>query len=149
MAQPVHRDGRIERRGEELVVLHLGGDEERVTPIGTEDHLLDVARLQRRAQANALTGGRSIGAARDVYSCMVADPNPQMNQDFPQRLAQYRSRVERMLEKYLDLPDPGTPTQPIEAGYMANAYVRMKHPDYDVLRGMLGDVGESVTVHAG
>ena len=33
------------------------------------------------------------------------------------------------------LPDPGTPTQPVEAGYMANAYVRMRHPDYDVLRG--------------
>ena len=30
------------------------------------------------------------------------------------------------------LPDPGTPTQPVEAGYMANAWVRMKHPDYDV-----------------
>ena len=29
------------------------------------------------------------------------------------------------------LPDPGTPTQPVEAGYMANAWVRMKHPDYD------------------
>jgi hypothetical protein len=26
---------------------------------------------------------------------------------------------------------PGTPTQPIEAGYMANAWIRMKHPDYD------------------
>ena len=24
---------------------------------------------------------------------------------------------------------------------MANAYVRMRHPDYDVLRGMLDDVG--------
>ena len=32
------------------------------------------------------------------------------------------------------LPPPGTPTQPVEAGYMANAWVRMKHPDYDVLR---------------
>jgi hypothetical protein len=47
------------------------------------------------------------------------------------------------------LPGPGTPTQPVEAGYMANAYVRLKHPDYDVLRGMLNDVGESITVHAG
>ena len=33
------------------------------------------------------------------------------------------------------LPDPGTPTQPVEAGYWANAYVRMRHPDYDALRG--------------
>ena len=47
------------------------------------------------------------------------------------------------------LPDPGTGTQPVEAGYMANAYVRMKHPDYDVLRGMLDDVGRTVRVHAG
>jgi formate-dependent phosphoribosylglycinamide formyltransferase (GAR transformylase) len=46
------------------------------------------------------------------------------------------------------LPPPGTPTQPVEAGYMANAYIRMKHPDYDVLRGMLDDVGRTVHVYA-
>ena len=39
------------------------------------------------------------------------------------------------------LPDPGSGTQPVEAGYMANAWVRMRHPDYDTLRGMLDDVG--------
>jgi formate-dependent phosphoribosylglycinamide formyltransferase (GAR transformylase) len=47
------------------------------------------------------------------------------------------------------LPDPGTGTQPVEAGYMANAWVRMRHPDYDTLRGMLDDVGRTVRVHAG
>jgi formate-dependent phosphoribosylglycinamide formyltransferase (GAR transformylase) len=46
------------------------------------------------------------------------------------------------------LPEPGTPTQPVEAGYMANAYIRMRHPDYDVLRGMLDDVGRTVHVYA-
>ncbi len=45
------------------------------------------------------------------------------------------------------LPDPGTPTQPVEAGYMANAYVRMRHPDYDTLRGMLDEVGRTIHVH--
>ena len=45
-------------------------------------------------------------------------------------------------------PDPGTATQPVAAGYMANAYVRLRHPDYDVLRGMLDDVGRTVHVHA-
>jgi formate-dependent phosphoribosylglycinamide formyltransferase (GAR transformylase) len=57
----------------------------------------------------------------------------------------------RLGEWVLDahLPPAGTPTQPVEAGYMANAYVRMRHPDYDVLRGMLDDVGRSVHVHAG
>ncbi len=47
------------------------------------------------------------------------------------------------------LPDPGTPTQPVEAGYMANAWVRLKHPDYDTVRGMLDDVGRTVKVWAG
>ncbi|MBV9525553.1 MAG: ATP-grasp domain-containing protein [Candidatus Dormibacteraeota bacterium] len=46
------------------------------------------------------------------------------------------------------LPSPGTPTQPVEAGYMANAWVRMAHPDYDTLRGMLNDVGETLHVRA-
>ena len=47
------------------------------------------------------------------------------------------------------LPPPGTPTQGVEAGYMANAWVRMRHPDYDTLRGMLDDVGRNVRVRAG
>jgi formate-dependent phosphoribosylglycinamide formyltransferase (GAR transformylase) len=46
------------------------------------------------------------------------------------------------------LPPPGTPTQGVEAGYMANAYVRMRHPDYDALRGMLDEVGRTLHVHA-
>ncbi|HKE68399.1 MAG TPA: ATP-grasp domain-containing protein [Nocardioidaceae bacterium] len=64
------------------------------------------------------------------------------------------SGVQEMQAKYGDavldahLPDPGTPTQPVEAGYMANAYVRMRHPDYDVLRGMLDEVGRTIHVHA-
>jgi carbamoylphosphate synthase large subunit len=45
-------------------------------------------------------------------------------------------------------PDPGTPTQPIEAGYLANAWARLRHPDYDTLRGMLDDLGQLVQVHA-
>jgi formate-dependent phosphoribosylglycinamide formyltransferase (GAR transformylase) len=46
------------------------------------------------------------------------------------------------------LPSPGTPTQPVEAGYMANAYVRMRHPDYDELRTMLDAVGRTLHVYA-
>jgi carbamoylphosphate synthase large subunit len=47
------------------------------------------------------------------------------------------------------LPDIGTGTQPVEAGYMANAWVRLRHPDYDTARSMLDDVGRTVHVHAG
>jgi hypothetical protein len=46
------------------------------------------------------------------------------------------------------LPSPGTPTQGVEAGYMANAYVRMRHPDYDVLHDMLDTVGRTLHVYA-
>jgi formate-dependent phosphoribosylglycinamide formyltransferase (GAR transformylase) len=46
------------------------------------------------------------------------------------------------------LPSPGTATQPVEAGYMANAYVRMRHPDYNELRGMLDAVGRTLHVYA-
>ena len=46
------------------------------------------------------------------------------------------------------LPSPGTPTQPVEAGYMANAWIRMRHPDFDELRSMMGQVGEIAQVRA-
>ncbi len=46
------------------------------------------------------------------------------------------------------LPPAGTATQGVEAGYMANAYVRMRHPDYDTLRGMLDAVGRTAHVYA-
>lgn len=48
-----------------------------------------------------------------------------------------------------NVPVAGTGTQPVEAGFMANAWVRMKHPDYDHLRFMLDEVGRVVQVHAG
>ncbi len=46
------------------------------------------------------------------------------------------------------LPGSGTPTQPVEAGYMANAWIRMAHPDYDTLHNMLNLIGETVRVRA-
>jgi formate-dependent phosphoribosylglycinamide formyltransferase (GAR transformylase) len=46
-------------------------------------------------------------------------------------------------------PPAGTPTQPVEAGYMANAWLRLKHPDYDQLREMLDFAGRTVKVWAG
>jgi formate-dependent phosphoribosylglycinamide formyltransferase (GAR transformylase) len=45
-------------------------------------------------------------------------------------------------------PPAGSPTQPIEAGFKANAWVRLRHPDYDRLREMLDDVAHLVRVHA-
>jgi Carbamoyl-phosphate synthase L chain, ATP binding domain len=46
-------------------------------------------------------------------------------------------------------PEPGTPTQPIEAGYMANAWMRIRHEEYDELRRILDTVGQTIRVRAG
>jgi formate-dependent phosphoribosylglycinamide formyltransferase (GAR transformylase) len=45
-------------------------------------------------------------------------------------------------------PEAGSSTQPVEAGYMANAWIRMRHPDFDELRRMLDLVGQNVRVRA-
>jgi len=45
-------------------------------------------------------------------------------------------------------PPVGTPTQPVSAGYMANAWLRLKHEDYDQCRAMLDVVGQTVKVWA-
>ncbi len=46
-------------------------------------------------------------------------------------------------------PAPGSPTQGVEAGYMANAWIQMKYPDYDDLRNILQEIGQTIKVHAG
>ncbi|MFM8979355.1 MAG: acetyl-CoA carboxylase biotin carboxylase subunit family protein [Planctomycetia bacterium] len=65
------------------------------------------------------------------------------------------SGVDRVFARYgalvidAHLPPLGTPCQPVEAGYMANAWLRLKHPDYDTLREVLDDIGRTLKVHAG
>ena len=46
------------------------------------------------------------------------------------------------------LPRAGEPTQPVTEGYMANAWIRIRHPDYDQLHRMLDRTGETVKVRA-
>jgi hypothetical protein len=60
-------------------------------------------------------------------------------------------KIQREVGDYIldaHFPPPGSPTQPVEAGYMANAWMRMRHPDYDQLRQMLEYVGRTVRVRA-
>jgi len=46
-------------------------------------------------------------------------------------------------------PPVGSPTQPISAGYMANAWIQIKYPDYDDLRSILEEIGRTIKVIAG
>ncbi|MCH8057667.1 MAG: ATP-grasp domain-containing protein [Proteobacteria bacterium] len=45
-------------------------------------------------------------------------------------------------------PGAGSATQAVEDGYMANAWMRVRHPDYDTLRQIMDTIGQTVKVHA-
>jgi hypothetical protein len=63
--------------------------------------------------------------------------------------------IDRINDKYgqwvikCHFPEPGTPTQAVEAGYMANAWIHIKYPDYDGLRAILEEIGQTIKVIAG
>jgi carbamoylphosphate synthase large subunit len=46
------------------------------------------------------------------------------------------------------LTQPGSPTAPVEAGYIGSSYMHIRHPDYDECRNMLNFVGENLKVWA-
>ena len=59
--------------------------------------------------------------------------------------------VQRRFGAYITaahLPPVGTPTQPVEAGYKANAWLRVRHPDYDGCKGILEEIGRTLQMHA-
>jgi formate-dependent phosphoribosylglycinamide formyltransferase (GAR transformylase) len=102
-----------------------------------------------REWANAIVSGATAAAPTRRYASGIVALRP----DRDGQISGY-SGVDELQQQYgewiidASLPPPGTATQGVEAGYMANAYVRMRHPDYDTLRGMLDAVGRTLHVHA-
>jgi formate-dependent phosphoribosylglycinamide formyltransferase (GAR transformylase) len=100
--------------------------------------------------ANAIIAGATTAAPTRRYASGIVALRP----DLDGQISGY-SGVDELQQQYGEwvidahLPPPGTATQGVEAGYMANAYVRMRHPDFDTLRGMLDAVGRTLHVHAG
>lgn len=99
--------------------------------------------------ASAIVHGAAHRPPSRRYSAGMIALRPQRDG----RISGY-SGVDQIQRRYGDcivaarLPNPGTPTQPIEGGYMANAWMRVRHPDYDQLRKIMNDIGETVRVHA-
>lgn len=83
------------------------------------------------------------------YACGIIALRP----DRDGRISHYEG-TEAIFGKYGHLvvgnhfPQPGTQTQGVEAGYMANAWMRVRHEDYDALRGILDEIGQTVKVRA-
>jgi hypothetical protein len=102
-----------------------------------------------REWANAVVHGRSGQKASRAYAAGIINLRP----DRDGSIIGYEglTAIEREFGRWIidyHLPATGTPTQPVAEGYMANAWIRMKHPDYDELRRMLNRVGETVKVRA-
>ena len=102
-----------------------------------------------REWALAVTQGRAEQPPSRRYACGLIALRPECDG----HIAGYDG-VEEIFRRFGDgivgshFPDPGTPTQPVEAGYMANAWMRIRHPDYDALREVLNTVGETIRVRA-
>jgi carbamoylphosphate synthase large subunit len=102
-----------------------------------------------REWANSITRGQTAAAPSRQYASGIIALRP----DKDGSITGY-SGVDELRQRYDEwvidahLPPPGTATQPVAAGYMANAYVRMRHPDYDALREMLDAVGRTLHLYA-
>lgn len=102
-----------------------------------------------REWALAVCHGVSDRAPSRRYACGIVALRP----DRDGRVAGY-SGIDDIFDRYRDLvvgshfPGPGAATQPVAAGYMANAWLRVRHPDYDELRRILTEIGERVRMYA-
>ena len=93
-------------------------------------------------------GSLSTGPSRNYSAGIIA-----LRPDRDGSIAGYEGleEIQRLYGEWIidsHFPNPGTPTQPVEAGYMANAWIRARHPDYDALREMLTRIGEIARVRA-
>jgi formate-dependent phosphoribosylglycinamide formyltransferase (GAR transformylase) len=102
-----------------------------------------------REWAMAIVHGKPSQSASRAYAAGIINLRP----DRDGRILGYEglADIERDYGRWIidyHLPTPGTATQGVAEGYMANAWIRMRHPDYDELRRMLNRVGETVKVRA-
>jgi carbamoylphosphate synthase large subunit len=102
-----------------------------------------------REWAMAIVHGTTSQSPSRRYACGMIALRPQRDG----RISGYDA-LDRIDREFGDaivaahFPPVGTPTQPVEAGYMANAWMRVRHPDYDQLRHIMNTIGETVRVFA-
>jgi hypothetical protein len=102
-----------------------------------------------REWANAICYGRLATAPSRRFSAGIIALRPDRDGTITgyEGLSEVHDRFGEWIIDF-HLPSPGTPTQPVEAGYMANAWMRLRHPDFDELRSILSQIGETAHVRA-
>ena len=99
--------------------------------------------------AHAVVHGQCPGTLSRNYSAAIINIRP--NGDGRIKAYQGLNRVEGKFGKWFiksHFPPVGARTQPVEAGYMANAWIQIKYPDYDDLRAILAEIGETIKIYA-
>jgi formate-dependent phosphoribosylglycinamide formyltransferase (GAR transformylase) len=102
-----------------------------------------------REWAMAIVHGRPGGRP----SRRLATGSVQVRPDRDGKIARYEGlhEVLQAIKPYVfqhHLPKPGTPTDPVYKGYLNNIWFRLRHPDYDALRGLMDLIGERLKVRA-
>lgn len=102
-----------------------------------------------REWALAVTHGQVERRPSRRYACGIIALRP----DRDGVISHYEGADEvwRMFSEHImdhHFPSPGTPTQGVEAGYMANAWMHVRHADYDELRWILHMIGQKIQVRA-
>lgn len=102
-----------------------------------------------REWAMAVVHGRASQRPSRKYAAGMINLRP----DRDGRITGYDG-IEEVERRYGDwiidthFPPPGSPAGSVEGGYMVNAWMRLRHPDYDTLRQMLDHVGRTIKVRA-
>jgi len=94
--------------------------------------------------------GRPLGASpsrRLATGSVQVRPDREGTIDGVDGLAEVRARCGRWIWQ-LEVPRRGRRTVPPEKGYLANAWFRLAHPDYDELRRMMTFVGRTLRLRA-
>ncbi len=101
-----------------------------------------------REWAEAIVNGRPSQSLSRRYSAGVVALRPEADGTISgySGLEEIQQRFgEHIIDAHI--PPAGTPTQGVEAGYMANAWVRARHTSFDELREILDVIGRTVSVH--
>jgi len=99
--------------------------------------------------AKIIKTGRTEARTSRNYACGMIALRP----DRDGTIVRYEGldEVERMFGSHIldmHIPPPGSQTQGVEGGYMANAWIRLRHHDFDELRRIMDQIGEHVQVRA-
>jgi len=102
-----------------------------------------------REWALAVTHGRGEASPSRRYACGIIALRPDRD-----GIISHYDGADEIWRRFGDnicaqhFPEPGTPTQGVEAGYMANAWMHVRDPDFDRLREIMNTIGETIQVRA-